>query len=69
MLNHGTDGGQRLLKKPLAKVKKNEIYANMRNELGFHFELSQAFEKELRSEMMKKTNTLAPKEFQRAFGK
>ena len=58
-----------LLRRPLAKINKKEIYANMRNELGLHWKLAKMFEEELKNEMKKNSNTLAPREFKRAFGK
>lgn len=54
-----------LLRRPLSQIKTNDVYANLRNDLGLHLALAKMFETELKNEMRKNSFTLAPKEFKK----
>ena len=56
-----------LLRRPLQSIKINEIYANLRDDLGVNYDLAKRFEVELRGEMQKNTHALAPREFSKEF--
>ena len=57
-----------VLRRPLAQVRLNDVYANLRNDLGFHIRLAQEMDQELKKELKNGSHTLAPKEFQKKFG-
>ncbi len=56
-----------ILRRPLAQVKTIDIYANMRDELGLHLAIAKKFEEALKNENRRNSNSLAPKEFKKAF--
>lgn len=56
-----------MLRRPLQQVKINEVYANLKSDLGFHLQYTKMIEGEIKKEMSKNSQSLAPKEFRDRF--
>lgn len=58
-----------MIRRPLQQVKLNEVYANLKSDLGFQLGYTKMIEEELKKELSKNSQTLAPKEFRDRFSK
>ena len=56
-----------MIRRPLQQVKVNEVYANLKSDLGFQVGYMKLIEDELKRELSKNSQSLAPKEFQSRF--
>ena len=56
-----------MIRKHISKIKTNDIYANLKNDLGFQLKFTNTIHEEIKKEMSNNSHTLAPKEFKKAF--
>ena len=56
-----------MIRKHVTKIKSNDIYANLKKDLGFQLKFTNAVHEEIKKEMSNHSHTLAPKEFRKAF--